>query len=392
MAAGARRSSPPAVAARLAAWEPTRVGTTPESAARKELLIADSKARKAAIAAAHNARVNLRSNHTAQQREQMIEYRKTSIDRRLEKGSAIRQQNLSAVKAKANKTVSRVAKAAERLDERKAALASAIDRALEAASEKRKQQLRAVQFKAHNETAKVKSIAKQAELKKTTLAAKIDDQLELASQKRAAILNARSRKAAVYNDRHLHGVQRAKNAELREAKQLASKLESKMAAAEYLHDLATRLRQSKAALINEHAQVVLSRRRLSDAISPILKSAQIKAQQYFAETRRTEAMSAVQEKAGKFVQRAVHVCAIQQMKNEEHQQQAKINLETKLAAASARKEEYVNSRGASFLFQLGLHRGGAMSPSPRKASPRMNMGADRPHSAPTSPVCGMPAC
>ena len=79
------KSKAPAVAARLQARDfPSRTPTPPEATARKELVIAQEKARKAALAAAHNMRVQNRHAIIAQMQEATSVYLRETIDRRLQ--------------------------------------------------------------------------------------------------------------------------------------------------------------------------------------------------------------------------------------------------------------------------------------------------------------------
>ena len=80
-------------------------------------------------------------------------------------------------------------------------------------------------------------------------------------------------------------------------------MESKHAAADYLRALDVHLRQSKAALTNVHVANVVERQRLTDAVSPMLRVAKIRATQHLAEERRQVALYQVASKANFFVRK-----------------------------------------------------------------------------------------
>lgn len=424
------KSKAPAVAARLQARDfPSRTPTPPEATARKELVIAQEKARKAALAAAHNMRVQNRHATIAQMQEATSVYLRETIDRRLQNSEARRANALDTVKSKAQKESEKLNKAHQTLEDRKASLAAAIDHSLEAAHMKRTQQVRQVQFKAANVVQKHKAVITEAQKSATDLAARIADNLHRAAEKRERILSARAERAAALNAQHESTVQRMRSVQANSAKQMASELESKIKAAEYLHDLNLKLRQSKASLANEHVALVHSRRKLSEAVTPMIANGKIRAELYLHANRRNEHLTQVSEKASKFVSRAVHTVAQEQMRAAAAADALRVSMQQRLADASARKEDAMHDRSAtgsalslkrSLRFEPKREKSLRFGPiTPRAAGARaprdaFNNGRVSPEeaqrageelellvgdenafmmlSAPSSPVCGAPAC
>lgn len=295
---------------------------------------------------------------------------------------------LGAKKEKAHKYVAKATKVQQTLEERKNALAAQIDHSLEAAGEKRTQQLRNVQFKAANVIQKHKAVVTTSAKTATQLASRIADSLQQAAEKRTRILSARAGKAAAFNAHHEVAVQRARANKAAEAKELASQLETRMQAAEYLSDLAVKIRKSKAALINEHAHLVSSRRRLTDAVAPMIANAKIRAELYLASNRRSEGLEETAAKAHKFVERVTRTVATEQVRAQAAADAARVQIQQKLADASARKEDLLHSRRENAVHLRSPVASGRISPEAaarglRGLTTSMAHGA---HSAPSSPV------
>jgi len=413
------KSKAPAVAARLQARDfPSRTPTPPEFTARKELVIAQEKARKAAVAAAHNERVQNRHATVAQMNEATSVYLRETIDRRLQNSEARRANALGTVKSKAQKESEKLNKAQQTLEDRKASLAAAIDHSLEAAHMKRSQQVSQVQFKAANVVQKHKAVITEVQKSATDLAERIADSLHRAAEKRERILSARAQRAASLNAQHETTVQRVRSAQENNNRQMASELESKIKAAEYLHDLNLKLRHAKASLANEHAALVHSRRKLSEAVTPMIANGKIRAELYLHANRRNENLRQVSEKASKFVSRAVHTVAQEQIRAAAATDALRVNMQQRLADASARKEDALHDRsatGAALTLKRSLRFDPITPRAPGARAPRtaFNSGRVSPEeaqrageclellmgneavmmlSAPSSPVRGAPAC
>ena len=284
---------------------------------------------------------------------------------------------------------------------------------------KRTQQVRQVQFKASNVVQKHKAVVTGVQRSSTDLAAKIADNLHRAAEKRERILSARANRAATINAQRESTVQRVRSVQTINAKQMASELQSKMQAAEYLHDLNLKLRISKASLANEHAALVTSRHKLSDAVAPMIANGKIRADLYLAANRRSESLREVSAKAGAFVARAVHTVAAEQMRAVAAADAARVSMQQRLANASARKEDALHERsatGSALTLKRSLSRhfdpitprakdareprsagnSGRSSPFEEGAELDLIVGGESYvmlHSAPTSPVGGCaPAC
>ena len=124
-----------------------------------------------------------------------------------------------------------------------------------------------------------------------------------------------------------------------DARVIAAGIQSKQAAADYLRSLDLRLRQQRAALTNERAAIVVERQRLSQHIQPMVAGAKLRAEQFMASERRSEALFDIQNKAHKFIRRAVVTCANNEVQNRRLSEHKRASLEERLAAAERRKEE-----------------------------------------------------
>ena len=124
-----------------------------------------------------------------------------------------------------------------------------------------------------------------------------------------------------------------------DARVIAAGIQSKQAAADYLRSLDLRLRQQRAALTNERAAIVVERQRLSQHIQPMVAGAKLRAEQFMASERRSEVLFDIQNKAHKFIRRAVVTCANNEVQNRRLSEYKRANLEERLAAAERRKEE-----------------------------------------------------
>lgn len=120
---------------------------------------------------------------------------------------------------------------------------------------------------------------------------------------------------------------------------IAAGIQSKQAAADYLRSLDLRLRQQRAALTNERAAIVVERQRLSQHIQPMVAGAKLRAEQFMASERRSEVLFDIQNKAHKFIRRAVVTCANNEVQNRRLSEHKRASLEERLAAAERRKEE-----------------------------------------------------
>lgn len=124
-----------------------------------------------------------------------------------------------------------------------------------------------------------------------------------------------------------------------DARVIAAGIQSKQAAADYLRGLDLRLRQQRAALTNERAAIVVERQRLSQHIQPMVAGAKLRAEQFMASERRSEVIFDIQNRAHKFIRRAVVTCANNEVQNRRLSEYKRANLEERLAAAERRKEE-----------------------------------------------------
>ncbi len=124
-----------------------------------------------------------------------------------------------------------------------------------------------------------------------------------------------------------------------DARVIAAGIQSKQAAADYLRSLDLRLRQQRAALTNERAAIVVERQRLSQHIQPMVAGAKLRAEQFMASERRSEVLFDIQNKAHKFIRRAVVTCANNEVQNRRLSEHKRASLEERLAAAERRKEE-----------------------------------------------------
>ena len=128
-------------------------------------------------------------------------------------------------------------------------------------------------------------------------------------------------------------------AKVLDARVIAAGIQSKQAAADYLRSLDLRLRQQRAALTNERAAIVVERQRLSQHIQPMVAGAKLRAEQFMASERRSEVLFDIQNKAHKFIRRAVVTCANNEVQNRRLSEHKRASLEERLAAAERRKEE-----------------------------------------------------
>jgi len=216
-------------------------------------------------------------------------------------------------------------------------LTSQTARKLEAAKQLRQRKIAGIQFKAADATARAKSIAVVAAKDAATKAMRIKGKVETAVQRRDRFLFFVASKAAFYNARHERGVAHVRANLFLDARTTVVKLESKMAAAEYLRTLDLRLRQSKAALTNERAANVVERQRLTSHVSPMIGAARIRAGQYMASERRNDALTDIANRAHGFVRKAVLTCAVAEVRAKEQTDTLRANLEDRLAAAAERK-------------------------------------------------------
>eukprot|EP00227_Mantoniella_beaufortii_P019197 CAMPEP_0197575736 /NCGR_PEP_ID=MMETSP1326-20131121/1021_1 /TAXON_ID=1155430 /ORGANISM="Genus nov. species nov., Strain RCC2288" /LENGTH=441 /DNA_ID=CAMNT_0043138551 /DNA_START=211 /DNA_END=1536 /DNA_ORIENTATION=- len=404
-----RRAKQPPVAARLQARDFPARGTqlTEKFAVNKAAVNA------AAIASAHLARVSDAVSNATLIKSQVSDYTRVSTDRRLMEAEANRMGMLNERASKAAVFIARVETVHEKNDLRKAELAAQTAHKLEAAKQKRERKLSAIQFKGADATAKAKYIAVNAAKDAAAAAALLAAKTEVAVNRRDRFLSLVASKAAFFNARHEHTIAAKREQQLSDAKHNVAKLESKMAAADYLHTLDMRLRQSKAALTNERVANVVERQRLAGAVSPMIESAKIRAGQYLAFERRCEALTDIAMKANHFVRKAVRTTAIAEMKAKEATDTMRANLEGRMAAATERKEELMATAGAMAgggpqtpvkALKAVAGRGRSESPSapgsvyrPRLSpvgymkAARHSHAGERCFSAPTSPVTTAPA-
>uniref|UniRef100_A0A7S0I994 Uncharacterized protein n=1 Tax=Micromonas pusilla TaxID=38833 RepID=A0A7S0I994_MICPS len=337
---GYRRATLPSVAARLQAREkPERKAVTEEKDARRELLVAAAQARKAATAALHNKRVNEQRSSAIRMKTTIEHYTRSTINRRLKEAEALRESRLRAKAIKAKAFIDRVDHVAERNDARKAELQAQYERKLEAAAQKRERRLANRQFAAADATARAKSIALERSRESETIARRLSDRIFEAAHRRDAQLDIVASKAAFFNERAVRVAAHKRAARVLDARVIAAGIQSKQAAADYLRSLDLRLRQQRAALTNERAAIVVERQRLSQHIQPMVAGAKLRAEQFMASERRSEALFDIQNKAHKFIRRAVVTCANNEVQNRRLSEHKRANLEERLAAAERRKEE-----------------------------------------------------
>lgn len=112
-----------------------------------------------------------------------------------------------------------------------------------------------------------------------------------------------------------------------------------MAAAECLHHLNLRLRQSKAALANEHHGLVVARKRRADALAPLVNSARISAELLIAGQRRKYALAAKEASAYAVVERSERARVAREEQAKFKAEIMRARIECKLVAAAARKEQ-----------------------------------------------------
>jgi predicted negative regulator of RcsB-dependent stress response len=148
--------------------------------------------------------------------------------------------------------------------------------------------------------AKAKSIAVNAARHTAHAAHALQASMSTASKRRDARVSLVANKAAFYNARAAHTTSIARYSVLADAKQLVAKVESKQAAADYLRALDQRVRQSKAALTKQRVANVVERQRMTNATSPMLRGAKMRATQSLAEERRHESLTQVASKAGAY--------------------------------------------------------------------------------------------
>ena len=186
-----------------------------------------------------------------------------------------------------------------------ALLAAQTARKLEAAEQKRARALAAVAFRGADAGARVKAAALAATRLASDRSVRVRRKLDSAAARRDRVLELVSGKAAFFNIRAERAVAHARLSALVDARAAVARVESKMAAAEYLRELDLRLRRTRAALANERAAHVLERRRFSDHVAPVIGAARIRADQQLARERRERVLDDVSAKARDFIRRAV---------------------------------------------------------------------------------------
>ena len=222
---------------------------------------------------------------------------------------------------------------------RQAELQAQYERKLEAAAQKRERRLANRQFAAADATARAKSIALERSRESETIARRLSDRIFGAAHRRDAQLDIVASKAAFFNERAVRVAEHKRAARVLDARVIAAGIQSKQAAADYLRSLDLRLRQQRAALTNERAAIVVERQRLSQHIQPMVAGAKLRAEQFMASERRSEAIFDIQNRAHKFIRRAVVTCANNEVQNRRLSEYKRANLEERLAAAERRKEE-----------------------------------------------------
>jgi len=172
-----------------------------------------------------------------------------------------------------------------------------------------------------------------------TIARRLSDRIFGAAHRRDAQLDIVASKAAFFNERAVRVAAHKRAATVLDARVIAAGIQSRQAAADYLRSLDLRLRQQRAALTNERAAIVVERQRLSQHIQPMVAGAKLRAEQFMASERRSEAIFDIQNRAHKFIRRAVVTCANNEVQNRRLSEYKRANLEERLAAAERRKEE-----------------------------------------------------
>ena len=216
-------------------------------------------------------------------------------------------------------------------------LALAIDRSMESAEEKRARALSVVRFKAALVVQKHKAVLTEQHKSKEHAAAKLAQSLEKAERNRTAILEARISAAARCSSARASAVKASRDVSHAETRSLLSHICSKQAAAEYLRALSRQMRQQRAAEANDHVAEVSQRRRLSDAIAPLIAAARIRSDLFMAAQQRDAVLEHVSNKAAAFVNRAVRGAAIAEIRAEESAAYAMVHLEARMSAASERR-------------------------------------------------------
>ena len=227
---------------------------------------------------------------------------------------------------------------------RRASVAAKQERKLESASEARRRRLDAVAFRAADAAARVKSKARERRLSFSERAAELDVRLRRASRRRDDITNRVALKASFFSLRAARAAMRAEAKAKARSEETASRLARRVADAALLRDLDVRLRQCKAALVNERASHVVERRRLSDSVAPMLGAARLNAQLARAAARREGVVAAVAQRARAFVRRAVVTCAAREFRAERSSAQKRASLEARVDAAARRKARFLERR------------------------------------------------
>lgn len=227
---------------------------------------------------------------------------------------------------------------------RRASVAAKQERKLESASEARRRRLDAVAFRAADAAARVKSKARERRLSFSERAAELDVRLRRASRRRDDITNRVALKASFFSLRAARAAMRAEAKAKARSEETASRLARRVADAALLRDLDVRLRQCKAALVNERASHVVERRRLSDSVAPMLGAARLNAQLARAAARREGVVAAVAQRARAFVRRAVVTCAAREVRAERSSAQKRASLEARVDAAARRKARFLERR------------------------------------------------
>ena len=242
-----------------------------------------------------------------------------------------------------------------------AELATQLERKLEAAAQKRERQLANRQFAAADATARAKSIALEKSRETQTIARRLSDRIFTAAHRRDVQLDIVASKAAFFNERAVRVSEHKRAATVLDARVVAAGIQSKQAAADYLRSLDLRLRQQRAALTNERAAIVVERQKLSKHIQPMVAGAKLRAEQFMASERRSEAIFDIQNKAHGFIRRAVVTCANNEVHNRRISEHKRVALEERLAAAERRKEELM-------LCGISMAGGGPSPTRPRSAA------------------------
>ena len=225
-----------------------------------------------------------------------------------------------------------------------ALLAAQTARKLEAAEQKRARALAAVAFRGADAGARVKAAALAATRLASDRSVRVRRKLDSAAARRDRVLELVSGKAAFFNIRAERAVAHARLSALVDARAAVARVESKMAAAEYLRELDLRLRRTRAALANERAAHVLERRRFSDHVAPVIGAARIRADQQLARERRERVLDDVSAKARDFIRRAVLTVAFVEVRDARRAERGRARIDARLSAACDRKEAYLLER------------------------------------------------